>query len=171
MSAFAVIRKNNWQLKEGKQVVTKNHFLDTSLDQFTHFSHGTALFLGNLGSDTMVTTCRDSIQDPNDFRRCKGSQLTKLLWKCVSSPKRTDRREGNTGAMWCQGEASLGQQAIGVWTTWSWQSIWTCQNMQKGIKSYLRQVCHKLVKFCLSMPLWYRHLFSGTYTFLILSIK
>lgn len=61
-------KKISW-LKEGKQVVTKNRFLDTSLNQFMHFS------LGNLGSDSMVTTCRDSTQDPNDFRCCRGNYL------------------------------------------------------------------------------------------------
>lgn len=80
---------------------------------------------------TVVTTHREGIQGPNDFRHCKWSQHTELLWKSFSSPKRTNRREGNTG------ETSLSEQAIPVWTSCSYQS---CLNVWKGIKSHLRQV-------------------------------
>lgn len=46
------------RLKEGKQVVTKNDFLHTSLHLFMHFSLWRVLSLGILEGDTMVTTHR-----------------------------------------------------------------------------------------------------------------
>lgn len=57
----------------------------------------------------VTLSCGNNTQDPHYFRHCKKSQHTELLRKSFHSPKRTDRRESNTGAMGSHWDTSHSQ--------------------------------------------------------------